>query len=172
MPMFGVDNIRALSPLNPPSAQTLTAIDVESMYPSSDSNFIRGGHGLFSTTSDYLKFSTMLLDGKTPDGDVLLSRTMLKMMQANRIPANQLPLKIGIGALPGYGWGLSGRVMMDTGHAMSLTNNGEFGWAGAAATYFWVDPSEAMVGVIMTQYLGSILPLSDELRTAAYQMLD
>ena len=55
---------------------------------------------------------------------------------------------------------------------MSLTNHGEFGWSGAAATYFWVDPAEAMVGVIMTQYLGSILPLSEALRTAAYQMLD
>ena len=62
--------------------------------------------------------------------------------------------------------------MLDTGQAMSLTNNGEFGWSGAAATYFWVDPAESMVGVIMTQYLGSILPLSEALRTAAYQMLD
>ena len=114
----------------------------------------------------------MLLDGKTVSGEVILSRTMLKMMQANRIPEHQLPLKIGLGPLPGYGWGLTGRVMLDTGQAMSLTNNGEFGWSGAAATYFWVDPAESMVGVIMTQYLGSILPLSEALRTAAYQMLD
>ena len=62
--------------------------------------------------------------------------------------------------------------MMNPGQAMSLTNNGEFGWAGAASTYFWVDPSENMVGVIMTQYLGSILPMSEEMRVAAYQMLD
>ena len=61
--------------------------------------------------------------------------------------------------------------MMDTGQAMSLTNNGEFGWAGAASTYFWIDPSEKMVGVIMTQYLGSILPMSEEMRASAYQML-
>ena len=172
MPMFGVSNIRDLSPMNPPLEQTLTAIDVADMYPAADSNFRRGGHGLFSSTADYLKFATMLLDGKTPTGEVMLSRTMLNMMQANRIPEHQLPLKIGLGPLPGYGWGLTGRVMIDTGQAMSLTNNGEFGWSGAAATYFWVDPAEAMVGVIMTQYLGSILPMSEALRTAAYQMLD
>ena len=41
----------------------------------------------------------------------------------------------------------------------------------AASTYFWVDPSEKMVGVIMTQYLGSILPMSEEMRASAYQML-
>jgi hypothetical protein len=27
-----------------------------------------------------------------------------------------------------------------------------------------------MVGVIMTQYLGSMLPLANDMRTAAYQM--
>ena len=172
MPMFGVSRLSDLSPMNPPLEQTLTAVDVEGMYPAANSNFRRGGHGLFSTTSDYIKFATMLLDGKTVSGEVILSRTMLKMMQANRIPEHQLPLKIGLGPLPGYGWGLTGRVMIDTGQAMSLTNHGEFGWSGAAATYFWVDPAEAMVGVIMTQYLGSILPLSEALRTAAYQMLD
>lgn len=68
MPMFGVSDLRDLSPMNPPLEQTLTAIDVAGMYPSDDSNFRRGGHGLFSTTSDYLKFATMLLDGKTATG--------------------------------------------------------------------------------------------------------
>ena len=60
---------------------------------------------------------------------------------------------------------------MDPGKALALTGKDEFGWAGAASTYFWVDPNEAMVGVIMSQYLGSILPLADDLKSAAYQML-
>ncbi len=61
---------------------------------------------------------------------------------------------------------------MDPGKALSLTGKDEFGWAGAASTYFWVDPNEDMIGVIMSQYLGSILPLADDLRSAAYQMLN
>ena len=77
-----------------------------------------------------------------------------------------------LGVLAGYGWGLGVRVMTDLGQAQSLTGLGELGWAGAATTYFWVDPAEAMVGVVMTQYLGSMIPLSDDMRTAAYQMLD
>ena len=36
---------------------------------------------------------------------------------------------------------------------MSLSSAGEFGWAGAATTYFWSDPQEQMAGVVMTQYL-------------------
>jgi CubicO group peptidase (beta-lactamase class C family) len=62
--------------------------------------------------------------------------------------------------------------MMDPGQALSLTGIGELGWAGAATTYFWVDPNEEMTGVIMTQYLGAMLPMTDDVRVAAYQLLD
>jgi CubicO group peptidase (beta-lactamase class C family) len=171
MPMFGVKDSKDLTPLNPPRTQDLTPVDIEDMSPSTNENIVRGGHGLFSTLDDYAKFARMLLTGQGPGGELILSRKMLEMSKANRIPASQLPLKIGINPLLGYGWGLTGRVMIDVGQARSLTNAGEFGWAGAATTYFWVNPVEDMIGVFMTQYLGSILPLSDDMRSAAYQML-
>ena len=136
-----------------------------------DPDFVRGGHGLFSTLEDYCKFARMLLDGRSPAGETIISRKMLDMMTTNRIPPSQLPLKIGVSPLPGYGWGLGVRIMVDPGQSLSLTGKGEFGWAGAASTYFWVDPHEQMIGVTMSQYLGSILPLADDLRGAAYQML-
>ena len=172
MPMFGISDVAEMSFLNPPLVQELIVSDVEEMYPSSNPAYSRGGHGLFSTTDDYFKFGKMLLDGKSPSGDTVISRKMLEMMLFNRIPPEQLPLRIGMNALQGYGWGLGVRIMLDPGQARSLTGKGEFGWAGAASTYFWVDPNEEMVGVIMTQYLGSILPLADDMRAAAYQMLD
>ena len=171
MPMFGVSDITKISALDPPTEQILNPANVEEMYPSTDKNFARGGHGLYSTLMDYSKFARMLLDGTSPQGDLLLSRKMLRMMTANRIPESQRPLKIGMNPLPGYGWGLGVRVMTDIGQSLGLTGNGEFGWAGAASTYFWVDPEEEMIGVFMTQYLGSVLPLADDLRSAAYQML-
>lgn len=171
MPMYGISDVKEMSFLNPPEVQELIPSDVEDMYPSDNPDYSRGGHGLFSTTDDYMKFGQMLLTGLSPGGEVILSRKMLEMMQTNRIPESQLPLRIGLNALPGYGWGLGVRIMLDPGKALSLTGKGEFGWAGAASTYFWVDPAEEMVGVIMSQYLGSILPLSDDLRSSAYQML-
>ena len=171
MPMFGITDISEISPLKPPEKQELIPADVEDMYPSNDPDYSRGGHGLFSTLDDYCKFSRMLLTGCSPGGEIIISRKMLEMMTTNRIPADQMPLTIGTAPLPGYGWGLGVRIMMDTGTALSLTSRGEFGWAGAASTYFWVDPAEQMIGVTMSQYLGSVLPLADDLKTAAYQML-
>jgi len=172
MPMYGISDVAEMSFLNPPRVQELIASDVEEMYPSTNPAYSRGGHGLFTTTDDYFKFGRMLLDGKSPSGETIISRKMHELMLSNRIPDAQLPLRIGLNALPGYGWGLGVRIMMDPGKALALTGKGEFGWAGAASTYFWVDPNEDMVGVIMTQYLGSILPLADDLRSAAYQMLE
>ena len=171
MPVYGITDITELAPLKP-RPQELTPADVEEMYPSNmPGTFRRGGHGLFSTLDDYNKFARMLLTGKSPDGKTILSRKMIEMMRANRIPPSQLPLTIGLQTLAGYGWGLGVRVMIDTGQSPSLTGLGELGWAGAATTYFWVDPAEAMIGLVMTQFLGSMLPMTDDLKTAAYQML-
>jgi len=172
MSMYGVADVSEFAPLKP-RPHELSPADVEAMYPSNrPGQFRRGGHGLYSTLDDYAKFARMLLTGKTPDGKTLLSRKMLELMRTNRIPANQLPLTIGMNPLRGYGWGLGVRVMIDPGRAMSLCTVGEFGWSGAASTYFWVDPVESMIGLVMTQYLGSMLPLADDMRSAAYQMID
>lgn len=170
MPMFGVTDVSDLAPLHP-RPHKLTHADVSSMYPCDRPDFRRGGHGLFSTVEDYARFARMLLSGRDPEGDMLLARKTVEMMRANRIPPHQLPLTIGMNPLPGYGWGLGVRVMLDTGQAVSLTGVGELGWAGAASTYFFVDPAEELTGVFMTQYLGGTLPLNDDLRVAAYQML-
>ena len=171
MPMFGVGDLTALPALEI-TPQTLEPLDVDDMYPHDRADtFQRGGHGLFSTLADYAAFARMLVEGKGPDGERILSRPTHSMLQANRLPASQMPIKIGPNALPGYGWGLIGRVMVDRGQALTLTGDGEFGWAGAASTHFWVDAHERMSGVIMTQYLGASIPLSDDMRTAAYQAL-
>jgi CubicO group peptidase (beta-lactamase class C family) len=171
MPMFGVTDISEFAPLHP-RPQTLTPADVSAMYPCDRPDFRRGGHGLFSTLGDYARFCRFLLTGRDPEGATLLGRKTLEMLRTNRIPPQQLPLTIGMNALPGYGWGLGVRVMMDVGQAMALTGEGELGWAGAASTYFFVDPRDALFGVFMTQYLGATLPLNEDLRVAAYQMLD
>ena len=171
MPMYGVGDLRAL-PVLELTPQTLEPMNVDDMHPlDKPDTFQRGGHGLYSTLADYQAFARMLIDGTAPDGTPIVSRKMHEMLRVNRLPAAQVPIKIGPNALRGYGWGLIGRVLLDHGQAMTLSGEGEFGWAGAASTHFWVDSRERMSGVVMTQYLGASLPLSDDMCTAAYQAL-
>lgn len=152
--------------------QTLIAADLKAHYPSDNPAFWRGGYGLFSTIDDYAKLTSFLADGKTVQGDPLLSRKTMHLMWTNRIPESQRPLRIGPIVLHGYGYGLAGRVMIDPGGALGLTSMDEFGWAGAASTYFWIDREEDLIGITMAQYLGSKIPLGDDIRTAVYQALE
>jgi CubicO group peptidase (beta-lactamase class C family) len=50
--------------------------------------------------------------------------------------------------------------------------SGRTRWEGAAGTCFWVDPASRLVGVVMTQFLATYLPLRDDIRAAVYAMLE
>ena len=151
----------------PPHA--LVEQDVSSTYPIQSPNFRRGGHGLYSTVDDYSKFARMLLNGQSVHGECLLSQRTLYVMHANRLTKDHPTLRIGDILLPGYGWNLTGRVMTDVGKAlMPNAVENEFGWAGAAGTFFWVDPKAEITGVIMTQFIRSNYLLAEDMWTAFY----
>jgi CubicO group peptidase (beta-lactamase class C family) len=134
--------------------------------------FLRGGIGLFSTAADYMRFAQMLLTGTAADGARILSRKTLELMHQNHLPQALLPY--GIGGVPtlGYGFGLGSRVCSNVAAAAVAGSVGEFGWSGAAKTYYWVDPQEDLVGVLMTQFMvGFDLPEND-LRALVYQAIE
>lgn len=171
MPVFGKSGLDAVTTFDD-VPQTLIPADISGEYPCDDPAFYRGAVGLFSTMQDYLKVAQFLQSGKGPGGEVLLSRKMVQMMWTDRIPASQKPLFIGPFVFAGYGFGLAGRVMADMSVAMGLGNIGEYGCAGAAGTYFWIDPLEDVIGVVMTQYMGSKIRIGEELREAVCQALE
>ena len=109
-----------------------------------------GGGGLVSTTADYLRFANMLLNGGEHEGARLVSPLTIKRMATNAIPREMLPLRIGMERY-GYGFGLGFRVMVDYGRANGYSSPGEYGWAGAASTYFVIDPVEDLLILLMTQ---------------------
>ena len=169
MPMHGTNNFNELISLN---QKDLVVVDIEKTHPSEGLNIHeRGGGGLFSTVKDYQLFCKFLLDRMDKEGTPLISSMMHNFMLKNRIQKNLLPLKLGPRLLDGYGWNLIGRVMIDSGQAMSLTNNGEFGWAGAATTFFWLDIEKNLSGVMMTQYAGRDLNLANEFRAGSYSAI-
>ena len=169
MPMHGTNNFNELISLN---QKDLVVVDIEKTHPSEGLNIHeRGGGGLFSTVKDYQLFCKFLLDRMDKEGTPLISSMMHNFMLKNRIQKNLLPLKLGPRLLDGYGWNLIGRVMIDSGQAMSLSNNGEFGWAGAATTFFWLNIEKSLSGVMMTQYAGRDLNLANEFRAASYSAI-
>ena len=131
------------SPDNP-----VKLIDV-SAPPKNDS----GGAGGVSTAMDYARFSQMLLNGGRLDGARVLSRTSVSLMTSDHLARISTPVTPGelLLGTPGYTFGLGFAVRQGPGVAGVPGSAGEFMWAGFAGTYFWVDPKEELLGVLMTQ---------------------
>ena len=171
MAIYGPRSISTLPVLQKMPHDLSVQADLEASHPLSDPNFRRGGYGLYSTVSDYMAFANMLLTGRAPSGDIILSSAMMDMARAVRVSFAQNTFRINDEPFSGYGWGLLGRVMENIEQAQYPTSQGEFGWSGAAATYFWVDPKRQVTGCVMTQYIGSEHLLGNMMHTAAMRML-
>jgi CubicO group peptidase (beta-lactamase class C family) len=114
--------------------------------------WLSGGGGLTSTASDYIRFAQMLLqDGRLGETRILKPETV-QMMRANRLPDALVPIELGTFLSPGYGFGLGFAVVVDANASPEPDNNGVFRWAGAANTFFWIDPEAELIGMVWTQF--------------------
>jgi CubicO group peptidase (beta-lactamase class C family) len=55
---------------------------------------------------------------------------------------------------PGYTFGLGFAVRREAGMAGVPGSAGEYTWGGSSGPYFWIDPQEALIGIMMTQAPG------------------
>jgi CubicO group peptidase (beta-lactamase class C family) len=110
--------------------------------------YLSGGGGLYSTAEDDLQFALMLLNRGQLDGKRLLSTRSVDVMSSVFAP-DTLP-----GRLAGEGFGLSVRVVDNPAARNTYLSKGSFGWSGAMNTHFFIDPTERIVGVFMTQIVG------------------
>jgi CubicO group peptidase (beta-lactamase class C family) len=90
------------------------------------------------------------MNGGELDGVRLLSPTTVRYMTADHLgPDTKFS---GTTTLPaGTGFGLGFAIRKETGRFEVTGNAGEYYWAGAAGTGFYVDPKEGIICVWMTQ---------------------
>jgi CubicO group peptidase (beta-lactamase class C family) len=124
-----------------------------------------GGHGLYSTPTDYLRFQRMLLCGGTLDGAKILERATVEDAFRNQIGELDFPEAIktadpsssdDFNAGPGYKWGLG--LLLNTMDVDGMRAAGSGAWAGLFNTHFWVDPASGVTGAIYTQSLPFVEP--------------
>jgi len=128
--------------------------------------FASGGAGLVSSTSDYLRFSQMLLNGGELDGTRLLSPRTIEHMRRNHVAGLDTR-----GLLSAGGFGLGVAVTLEPGISGEIGSPGSYGWGGAAGTRFWIDPEEELIAIFMTQSVPHQTQLGDQFRTLVYQAL-
>ena len=125
--------------------------------------YFSGGAGLSSTASDYGRFLQMLLNNGTLDGKRVLGRKSVELMRAARVDWDD-------DEVPDMALGF--QVIADIGEKGEIGSVGAYSWGGAFNTSYWIDPSENLVGVFMSQ----VRPVDSDIRakfsTAVYQALE
>jgi len=138
---------------------------------SQEPQYWAGGHGLYSTPGDYLRFQRMLLGGGELGGERILQPETLEAAFRNQIGPLDFPSEIrsadppvtcDINLGPGLKWGLG--LLLNEQRLPGMRAAGSGAWAGLFNTHFWVDPSSRLTAAIYTQ----LLPFAEP---SAFQLL-
>ena len=139
-----------------------------------------GGHGLYGTLPDYLRFTRMILGGGTLDGVRVLEAKTVTAMSQNSLGALKVlpmpaapPYSNAVEWWPGVscGWGLS--FMINNQRTPQGRAAGSLSWAGLANSYYWIDPVSRLTGAVSTQILpfydAAVVQLFQDLESAVYR---
>ena len=170
--------------LNASQATRLARADSAMMLPPGDPTakpaVFSGGGGMLSTAGDYARFCQMMLNGGELDGVRVLSPHTVALMTSDQLPPSterHSPVALILGAFGptpemGTSFGLGFAVRTEPGRNPVPGSVGDFSWAGITGTYFWVDPKEKLVTVLMIQAPQDIIvPYWRQTRTLVYQAL-
>jgi methyl acetate hydrolase len=126
-----------------------------------DPEFHMGGGGLYSTAGDYIKFTQMILNKGRGNGNEVLKPETVAMMGQNHIGDLNVTRMTSAVAFATNDvdlypdmvkkWGLS--FLINTAKTPEGRSPGSLAWAGLANTYYWIDPSRDVSGVILMQLL-------------------
>jgi CubicO group peptidase (beta-lactamase class C family) len=138
---------------------------------------VAGGAGLVSTTADYHRFCTMLLNGGELEGTRIVSRKTIGLMTANHLPGGadltEMSRSLFSEAVnAGQGFGLGFAMNLDPAKTMLPGSKGEYYWGGMFSTAFFVDPVERLHMIFMAQLMpSSTYPIRRQLKTLIYSAL-
>ncbi len=157
-----------------PSKTGIEAIqDPEINNVSPPSRYIAGNGGLLSTATDYMIFSQMLLNKGTYNGVRILSSKTVELMTSNQLLNEKMPDDDFLGKImQGMGYGLGFSILEDRTKANTIASQGSFWWSGTANTYFFIDPKEELILILMTQFVPNYYyPVFSEFRELVYESI-
>jgi CubicO group peptidase (beta-lactamase class C family) len=122
--------------------------------------YYAGGHGLYSTPNDYIRFQQALLRNGELDGARILKPETVDAAFTNQIGALDFPAEIhsydpasshDINLGPGLKWGFG--LLLNTQDIPDMRRAGSGAWAGLCNTHFWVDRTTGICASIYSNFL-------------------
>lgn len=165
---------RTLAPIHARNLDgSLTPLDLK--LPA-DPEVHMGGHGLYGTVPDYMRFIRMWLnDGMGEHGRVLKPETV-RMAERNQIGDMKIGMLPGVDPalskdaefFPGLPKSWSFTFMVNDATAPTGRPAGALGWAGLANLFYWIDRKNGFGGFWATQ----ILPFGDPVSFSRYMAFE
>jgi methyl acetate hydrolase len=135
-----------------------------------------GGGGIYSTAPDYLILLQALLNGGSlretsilrPETVALMAENQIGNLKAGILKTTNPALSKDVDLFPGVQlrWGLGHMINIDP--VSGGRKAGSLTWAGLLNTYYWIDPTMRIAGVIMMQ----ILPFADRQALQTYRQFE
>jgi methyl acetate hydrolase len=138
-----------------------------------------GGHGLYSTPSDYIRFQRALLRGGELDGERILSQASVDAAFSNQIGGLDVPEEVPTADpassctwRPGPGWKWGYGLLVNTSDRPGMRRAGSGAWAGLCNTQFWVDRTSGVCASVYSNFLPFLTPeavqLHEDVERAVY----
>ncbi len=151
----------------------LTPLDLE-LPP--DPEVHMGGHGLYGTVGDYMRFIRMWLNEGRGENGIVLKPETVEMAAKNGLGEKKVGMLPGVipslsndaEFFPGLSksWALS--FMVNDDEAPTGRPAGALGWAGLANLFYWIDREHGYGGFWATQ----ILPFADPVSFGGYMKFE
>ena len=122
--------------------------------------------GLLCSPLDFARFAQMLANGGELDGVRILGRKTVELMRTNHIGDRCID-----SIAPNCGFGFGMFVRKSIGSSFTPGSAGTFGWAGAAGTWFFIDPKEELFGLFFTHVFGLMFPTAVQFEKMTYEAL-
>jgi CubicO group peptidase (beta-lactamase class C family) len=138
--------------------------------------FESGAGGLVSTVDDLLAFGEMMLNNGKYGDERILSRPSIELMTTDQITPEQKAASTSEffpGFWDSHGWGFG--MAVDTRRDNLWQTPGRYGWDGGYGTSWYVDPTEELIGILLTQRVWDEFPMPKvyiDFWTAAYAAID
>jgi len=149
--------VKLATKINKDSLIELSSSQAIANYPLNEKHtYFSAIGGLVSTTHDYLKFLSCLLnEGKYGNGSHLVSKQIIEQFLTNQLGDKKFIFG-GIKSLNNFGLGVG--LTTKEGVVINNASEGSFFWGGAFNTAYMVDPKRKLITIFYFQRTPFVLP--------------
>ena len=130
-----------------------------------------GGEGLVSTMSDFAKFCEMLVNNGVYKDQRIISKDGIETMTAKYSNGYPDPSEPNVFPLEGYAYGFTFNVLEDSDAWGSGAPSGIYGWSGYHNTWFWIDPTNKLYALFMSNSIEPDFSILKNFQTATYNFI-